>query len=68
MVEGLFVEVILVVFTQDLDLAPKVVVWALYQLKLTNLPVPVEILSLRLLPTLIITIDNFPEASLVMSL
>lgn len=67
-VEGLFVEVVLVVLPQNLNLAPEVIVWAFYKLELAHLPMSLQVLPLDLLAALVVAIDHLPEATLVVRL
>lgn len=67
-VEGFFVEVVLVVLPQDFDLATKIIVRALDELELAHLPMSLQILPLGLLAALVVAIDDFPEAPLIVCL
>ena len=67
-VERLLVQVVLVVLSKDFDLAAEVVVRAFDELELAKLSVALVILPLNLLAALIVAVDDFPEASLVVRL
>jgi hypothetical protein len=64
----LLLQVIFVIFPQDLNLAAKVVIGALDQLKLADLSVPFEILSLDFASTFVVTFNDFAKAPVVMRL
>lgn len=68
MVERLLVQVVLVVLSKDFDLAAEVVVRAFDELELAKLSVALVVLPLNLLAALIVAVDDFPEASLVVRL
>ena len=59
---------ILVILSQDLYLAPKIVVGTLDELELTDLPMPLQILSLDLAPAFVVALNNFAETAVVMGL
>lgn len=68
MIEALLQQVVLIVFPQDLNLAPKIIVGTFDQLELTGLPVPLQILALNPVPTLVVALAHFPETPFVVCL
>lgn len=67
-VEALFQQMVLVVLTQDLDLAAQVVVRTLHELELADGPVAVEVLPLDLRAALVLTLDDLVKAASIVRL
>jgi len=65
MVESLLLEMLNIVFAEDFDLAPKVIVGAFDQLVFTSLLMFVQVLSLDFLPAFIIAFNDLEEASFI---
>ena len=68
MVEVLLDQMLAVVFSQDLDLASKVVVWTLDKLILTDIFMLLYVLSQYPGATLVVAFDDFEKTSLVVSI
>ena len=61
-------QMILVIFSKDLDLTPKIIIRALNKLELTDLSMPFKVLPLNLAATFVVALDDFAEAPIVMRL
>jgi hypothetical protein len=59
---------VLIIFSQDLNLAPEIIVWAFDKLEFTYLPMSFQILSLDFAATFVITLYNFTKTAIVMGL
>jgi len=61
-------QMILVIFSKDLDLTPKIIIRALNKLELTDLSMSFKVLPLNLAATFVVALDDFAEAPIVMRL
>jgi hypothetical protein len=65
MVESFFQEMSLIIFSEYLDLAAQVVIRALDQLEFALVFVSLQVLSLDLVATLVVTLNHFKQTALV---
>ena len=67
-VEILFLKMVFIIFSKNLNLATEIIVWALNELKLTDISMSFQVLSLNFMPALIVTFNDFAKAPLIMRL
>ena len=68
MVEVFFTQMLLVVFSQDLNFATQIIVWTLHKLVFAGIFVLLMILTKHASSTFVITVHDFEKTAFIMSL